>query len=137
MTIKEVKEFLGNIQPFQGLDDSALANIAGGVIVEYYPKGTVILHEENSSCEYLQIIKKGNVEVKQGKENTTEYRGKGNSFGYLRDAAGSKINISAIEDTTCYLVSKEILHKILEIHPSIPDLFNFKTRTKLKKKGGR
>ncbi len=139
MTIKEVKKFLGNIQPFKELDDATLGNIAGGVIIEFYPKGTIITREENFPCEYLQIIKKGQVSVslRKDKQDTVEVRGQGNSFGCLRDKAGSTIQISAIEDTACYLVSKEVLHKILEIHPSISELFDSKIAKKIKMKGGK
>ncbi|MBI4848968.1 MAG: cyclic nucleotide-binding domain-containing protein [Nitrospirae bacterium] len=121
MTIEEVKEFLSKLQPFQELDDIALRQIAGGVIVEFYPKDTVIINEENPPCEYLQIIKKGYVRVKfkESEKDATEYRREGNSFGCLRDKAGSKIRVSAVEDTTCYLISKEILFGILETHPSM------------------
>ncbi|MBI5057219.1 MAG: cyclic nucleotide-binding domain-containing protein [Nitrospirae bacterium] len=121
MTIEEVKEFLSKLKPFQELEDKALRQIAGGVIVEFYPKDSVIILEENPPCEYLQIIKKGNVKVKfkKGDKDATEYRGEGNSFGCLRDKAGSKIRVSAVEDTTCYLIGKEILFGILETHPSM------------------
>lgn len=42
MIIEDVIEFLKKVPPFQSLDDITLRQIAGGVIVEFYPKDTVI-----------------------------------------------------------------------------------------------
>jgi CBS domain-containing protein len=138
MTIEEVKKFLRKIEPFSKLDSRILTKIAGSIIIELYPNDSIILQEENSPCEYLQIIRKGSVKVslRNGKKDNVEIRGAGNSFGCFRDKAGSNIRVSAVEDTTCYLVSKEVLHKILEVHPSISEFFHFKGSEKSKKKGG-
>jgi CBS domain-containing protein len=122
MTLEEVRKFLGKVKPFQKLDRNMLENIAAGVIVEYYPKDTVIFHEESYPCEYLQVINKGRVRISHG-TGSTEYRSEGDSFGCLRDRADLKIHAAAVEDTICYLISKEVLFRILETAPSISEYF--------------
>lgn len=129
MNIKDVMEFLKNVSPFQDLDDATLKDIAGGVSMEFYPKGSTILQQEGPASEYLRIVKKGSVKVfiKSGKDDelSIDTRGEGDTFGFLSLVSGdkSRANVVALEDTTCYLIGKGAIVKLLETYPAFSEYF--------------
>lgn len=129
MTIEDVIEFLKNIPPFRDLDEAALHTIAGGISIEFYPRGSTILHTDGPASEYLRVIRKGAVKVfiKSGKDDEVmiDTRGEGDSFGFLSllSADKSRANVAAVEDTTCYLISREAVLKLLETHPAFAEYF--------------
>ena len=129
MNIDDITEFLRNVPPFQELDESTLNSIAGTVSMEFYPKGSVILHQEGPASEYLRIVRKGAVKVfiKSGKDEEVaiDSRNEGDTFGFLSLVSGdkSRANVVATEDTTCYIISKENVLKLLETHPVFAEYF--------------
>ncbi|MFZ2196248.1 MAG: cyclic nucleotide-binding domain-containing protein, partial [Thermodesulfovibrionales bacterium] len=129
MVIDEVIEFLQEVSPFQGLDEVTLKEIAAGVSIEVYPSGTTILYQDGPASEYLRIIKKGSVKVfiKPGKDDKVEIdsRSEGESFGFLSLVGGdkSRANVVAVEDTTCYLISRDAILRLLETYPAFLEYF--------------
>ncbi|RJQ42996.1 MAG: cyclic nucleotide-binding/CBS domain-containing protein [Nitrospiraceae bacterium] len=129
MTIEEVIEFLSKIQPFQELDSAALRSIAGGVIVEFYPKDTMILQQDGPPSDFLRIIKKGGVKVfikpETDEEVIIDYRSEGDSFGLLSLIGGdrSRANVQTVEDTICYLVNKETIQRLLDSNAAFSEYF--------------
>jgi CBS domain-containing protein len=59
MIIEDVVEFLKHVPPFQFLDEPALTDLAVGMSMEFFPKGTTILKQGGAASKYLYIIKKG------------------------------------------------------------------------------
>ncbi len=45
MLIEEVINFVKRIPPFQFLDEVTLTDISREVLMEFYPKGTIILYQ--------------------------------------------------------------------------------------------
>ena len=129
MVIDDVIEFLQDVSPFQELDEPILREIAAGVSVEVYPTGSTILYQDGPASEYLRIIKKGSVKVfiKPGKDDKVaiDSRGEGESFGFLSLVGGdkSRANVVAIEDTICYLISKDAILRLLEAYPAFLEYF--------------
>jgi CBS domain-containing protein len=84
---EEVVGFLRKVPPFQFLDEKELDGLTASITVEYYPKGTRILTQDGSPSHYLNVIKKGGVKVYHTSEEDEEigidYRGEGDSFGFL------------------------------------------------------
>jgi CBS domain-containing protein len=129
MVNDEVIEFLQDVSPFQDLDESTLREIAAGVSEEVYPTGCTILYQDGPASEFLRIIKKGSVKVfiKPGKDDkvTIDFRGEGESFGFLSLLGGdkSRANVVALEDTACYLISRDVILKLLETYPDFLKYF--------------
>ncbi len=104
-------------------------DIAANVSMEFTPTGTTILHQDGPASEYLRIIKKGSVKVfiKPGKDDkvTIDSRGEGESFGFLSLVGGdkSRANVVAMEDTTCYLISRDAILRLLEAYPAFLEYF--------------
>lgn len=126
---EDIIEFLRNVTPFQDLSDTAIANVVRNISTESYPKGFMILRQDGPASEYLRIIKKGAVKVfvksDEGEEIALDFRGVGDSFGFLSLVSSdkSRANIVAIEDTTCYVIGKETVLNLLETTPAFTEYF--------------
>jgi CBS domain-containing protein len=126
---EEVIEFLKKVPPFQFLDDKTLGLVAGTVTLEFYPKGATILTQGGSPSRYLSVIKKGGVKTSFSSDENGEigvdYRGEGDSFGFLsligEDKARS--NVVAIDDTLCYQVDRETVLKLIETNPTFAEYY--------------
>jgi CBS domain-containing protein len=129
LLVEDVIEFLRRVPPFQFLDEKALRITADGISMEYYPKSSMILHQDGPPSEYLRIIKKGGVKVfvksDNGEEVLIDYRSEGDSFGLLSLVGGdkSRANIIAVDDTICYLLNKEIILKLVDSVPAFTEFF--------------
>ncbi|MDA8241285.1 MAG: DUF294 nucleotidyltransferase-like domain-containing protein [Nitrospiraceae bacterium] len=126
---EDVIEFLKNVPPFQFLEEKTLQAIAGGLSMEFYPKGSTILHQDGPPSEYLRIIKKGGVKVfikpDKGEEVLIDYRSEGDSFGLLSLVGGdkSRANVVAVDDTICYLLNKTAILKLVDSVPAFTEFF--------------
>ena len=126
---EDIIEFLRNVTPFQDLSDTAIANVVRNISAESYTKGFMILRQDGPASEYLRIIKKGAVKVfvksDEGEEIALDYRGVGDSFGFLSLVSSdkSRANIVALEDTTCYVIGRETVLNLLETTPAFTEYF--------------
>ncbi len=97
--------------------------------MEFYPKGSTILHQDGPPSEYLRIIKKGGVKVfikpDKGEEVLIDYRSEGDSFGLLSLVGGdkSRANVVAVDDTICYLLNKTAILKLVDSVPAFTEFF--------------
>ncbi len=129
MLENEIIEFLKTVPPFNFLEEAELADMAGEVSFEYYPKGIRILTQNGPPAEYLRIIKKGAVRVfmisDEGDEITIDFRSVGEVFGIVSMVSGdrSRANIVAAEDTICYLVPRDRVLGLLGRNPRVNEYF--------------
>lgn len=135
MIIEEVLEFLRKIPPFQFFDEASLKNIASGIYMEFYPKGTTIQYQGGPASEYLHIIKKGEVKViikSETDEVFVDYRGEGDLIGYLLIFGGdrARATVTAVDDTICYLIKRETIKNIMNSNPSVREFFHKSFLTK-------
>jgi CBS domain-containing protein len=95
--------------------------------MEFYPKGSVILKQDNTPSDSLKIIKKGGVRVsvksKDGEDVVIDYRGEGDTFGLvsLMSKDRQKTTIVAVDDTICYLLNKETVYRLIDDHPAVTE----------------
>ena len=130
LIMEDVVAFLGKVPPFKSLDQTELQAIAGNLTVEFYPKGAVILKQGNKPSHAIRIIKKGGVEVSMASQQESDgividYRTEGDSFGFLSLVSGENIraNFTAIDDTICYLLGKDMFLSLLESHRAFTEYF--------------
>ena len=125
----EIIEFLEKVPPFQFLDDDELRELSGKVTSESYPRGSVIHREGGPPSKVLNIIKQGGVRISigsgSGEEVVIDYRGEGDSFGFLSLASGDKTRttIVSIDDTVCYQVDKGTVLGLIDRHPHFTEFF--------------
>ncbi|HZV47125.1 MAG TPA: DUF294 nucleotidyltransferase-like domain-containing protein [Thermodesulfovibrionales bacterium] len=135
MIIEEVIEFLRKIPPFQFFDEASLKNITSGISMDFYPKGATIQYQGGPASEYLHIIKKGEVKVfikNETDEVFVDYRGEGDLIGYLLIFGGdnARATVTAIDDTICYLIKREVIQNLLYTNPSVTEFFHKSFLTK-------
>ena len=129
MILEDVVAFLKKVPPFQFLSEADIQAVARNLSLEFYPKDTVILKQDAAPSDALRIIKKGGVKVsmvsEDGGEVVIDYRGEGDTFGFLSLVGKDRIrsNITAVDDTLCYLLGKEMLLKLLDSHLSFTEYF--------------
>src|SRR5512147_2680202 len=129
MILEDVVAFLRKVPPFQFLDDDNLHTVARNLSMEFYPKGMLILKQDDPPSDSLRIIKKGGVKVSMATEDREEmvidYRGEGDTFGFLSLVGKDRVrsNITAVDDTLCYLLGKEMLLKLLDSNLSFTEYF--------------
>ncbi|MDA8100126.1 MAG: DUF294 nucleotidyltransferase-like domain-containing protein [Nitrospiraceae bacterium] len=120
MIIEDVINFLKNVPPFQFLEETDIHAVARNLSMEFYPKDTVIMEQDGPPSEALRIIKKGGIKISLRSENGDEvvidYRGEGETFGFLSMVGKDRVrsNVTAVEDTICYLLGKEMVIKLLD-----------------------
>ncbi len=129
LILEDVVAFLKKVPPFQFLEDRDLQVVAGNLSMEFYPKNAVVLKQDGPPSDALRIIKKGGVKVSMmsgdGDEVVIDYRGEGDTFGFLSMVGKDRVrsNITAVDDTLCYLLGREMLLKLLDTHHSFTEYF--------------
>lgn len=129
MILEEAVSFLRKVPPFQFLDDGLLQSIAPGLSLEFYPKDTFIHRQNGPPSQHLGIIKKGAIKVfvvtEDGEEMVIDYRGEGDTFGFLSLIGKDRVrsNMVAMEDTITYLLNKEAVHRLLAAKPEVNEFF--------------
>ncbi|WP_028844853.1 DUF294 nucleotidyltransferase-like domain-containing protein [Thermodesulfovibrio thiophilus] len=126
--IEDIIEFFKSIPPFEFLANEVINSIAVKTSMEFYPKNTHILLQDSLPSEFLYIIKKGGVKVYRrvnNEEVIIDYRSEGDSFGFVSLISGdkSRANVVAIDDTICYLISKETVLTLMNSYPEIRDFY--------------
>jgi CBS domain-containing protein len=129
MILDDVVAFLKKVPPFQFLETADLMTVARNLSMEFYPKDTVVLKQDAPPSDSLRIIKKGGVKVsmvsEDGDEVVIDYRSEGDTFGFLSIVGKDRVrsNVTAVDDTICYLLGKEMLLKLLDSNISFTEYF--------------
>jgi CBS domain-containing protein len=130
MLTHEPAAFLHGIPPFQLLDGPAIEALAGTVCLEYYPRGFAILTQGGPASTSLQIVRTGGAKVSMrssdSEEIVVDYRSEGDAIGFLSLYGGdrSRTDVTAVEDTTCYLIPREPFLALLEANPDVREYFH-------------
>ncbi len=125
LPLDQLKDFIRTVPPFHLLSGGAVDELVRGLIIEYFPKGEVILTPEGPPTQFLYMIRTGGVRFllkeKGGLEKVYDYRDEGDFFGLVSLLSGeaSPFTIIAEEDTLCYLLKKEAFKKLLDTYPDI------------------
>jgi len=128
MSTGEVIEFLRGVSPFQDLDEATLHDIAGGVSMEFYTKGSIVLYQDGPASEYLRVIRKGSVRVFRRSGDNEEIslgtRSEYDTFGSCHCQRWQvKGQCSGNRGYTCYLISKGAVVKLLESNAAFVEYF--------------
>jgi CBS domain-containing protein len=115
--------FLQKLWLFSGYDRKSLEELAGGSLIGFYPKETLILRQDAGKLDHLFLIERGAVRLfrkeADGKPVLVDYRGEGALIGVAPILSGSKASLSveAVEDTFCFLVDKNRFLEFARINP--------------------
>lgn len=127
LPIARLKDFIRSVPPLYLLSEDELEELVRNLLIEFFPKGEVILGPDTPPAHFLYIIRSGGVrsllpeEGADRQEVTYDYRGEGDHFGYVSLLSGgpSPYTVVAEEDTFCYLVKKAAFNRLLDTHPEV------------------
>jgi CBS domain-containing protein len=127
--VEEVAGFLARVPAFRLLDAASLQDLAASVEIDFLPAGTAVLTEGGPPSEFLQIVVSGGVKVAlasaEGGDVEIDYRSEGAAIGFLSLYSGdhSRMNVTAAEDTLCYLIPRTTFLELLERRPDVREFF--------------
>ncbi len=126
LPLDKLKDFMNRVPPFHLLPEHAVDELVKELLIEYFPKGEIILNPKGPPTQFLYIIRSGGVkflvrEKEGGSDKVYDYRDEGEFFGLISLLSGeaSPFTVLAEEDTLCYLVKKEVFKRLLDDHPSM------------------
>jgi Predicted signal-transduction protein containing cAMP-binding and CBS domains len=70
--MESVQTFLKGVAPFSLLSDKELDELAKKLLIEFFPKDTVILRRDVDKAEFVYIVRKGAVQITRGIVNENE-----------------------------------------------------------------
>jgi CBS domain-containing protein len=120
MISEDAISLLRKTPPFSFLDDETIRNMVRRSLMEFYPKGHVILRQNGPAPDHLSIIRNGDVKIfvktNEGEEILVDHRTGGDFFGLRSIVCGhiSRETVVAKRDTSCYLIEKETILKLLK-----------------------
>jgi CBS domain-containing protein len=118
--IRVLVHFLRTTLPFKVLEPSVLDELSKRCVIEYYPKGTLILEQNITEVKHLCLIQKGAAKVYWTNSDTSEALkevcGEGAEFGSLCMVRGQRadVTVEAIEDTFCFLLNKDVFLELVQ-----------------------
>ncbi len=128
-TPEVVVRFLGNIMPFNELDQETLQQVARQVKVDFFPKGTRLLHAGETEITHLYLIQQGGVKSfimdDEGEITLKDYRGEGayiGALGIIRDTPAT-LDVETVEDTFCFLLPKAVFLDLISTRPGFSQYY--------------
>lgn len=124
-----VLAFLQETLPFNELAPEELRELAGSTIIDFFPKGTLIFRQGQTEVKYFYLIQKGGVKLylkdTDGAVTLKDFRGEGGYFGALPIIHDTKanLNVETVEDTFCFLFTKEAFLRLLQTSPRVTHYF--------------
>jgi CBS domain-containing protein len=118
------------VPPFQLLDETTLERLAAEISLEYYPAGYPILTQGGAASDSLQVVLTGAAKVSMRsmelEEIVIDYRSEGDAIGFLSLYGGdrSRVDVTAVKDTTCYLIPRAPFMVLLENNPDVREHFH-------------
>ncbi|PRY66641.1 CBS domain-containing protein [Vreelandella songnenensis] len=111
----EIRQFMGQFPPFDGLSDELLDAIAERVEVSYFKTGSDIL-VLNDTLDELCFIRSGAVEVYRRQGELYNRLGEGDIFGHFSLLRNHKVRFpaQAIEDTLIYFIPNDVFQRLCE-----------------------
>ena len=124
----DIAEFLGGRDPFSGLDEQALDDLAARTEVEFFPAGTTIIPQGQLSQGRIRVVRRGAVELLD-KGTPVDLLGEGEMFGHPSVLSGlpARHEARAKEDTLAYSLAADDVIPLL----SQPSSLRFLTRSLL------
>ena len=120
----QTTDFLATVPLLQGLDGAELARLAELVRERGYPKGSIIVFEDDPG-DSLFIVRSGRVKVvlvgEDGREVILTILGPGEHFGELSliDGQPRSAHVIAVEDTQLVVLRREDFRKRVDQSPAL------------------
>ncbi|MFN3395116.1 MAG: CBS domain-containing protein, partial [Candidatus Thermochlorobacter sp.] len=128
--MESVQTFLRGVAPFSLLSDKELEELGKKLLIEFFPKDTLILRRDVDKAEFVYIVRKGAVHITRGiadeNERLVSICGEKDIFGVssVLENEAFVFNAKTSQDTICYLLPKEDFKALLNAHKPLADFFS-------------
>jgi CRP/FNR family transcriptional regulator, cyclic AMP receptor protein len=119
-----LKQVLGKVPLFSGLDANEIEFIAGRVVPRKYSSGQVVFNE-GEPCTGLYVVASGHVRIFKtsvnGREQVLSVDGAGSSIAELPvfDGGNYPASVAAVDETLLLFVSKQDFQELCLTHPQV------------------
>lgn len=128
--MESVQTFLRGVAPFSLLSDKELEELGKKLLIEFFPKDTLILRRDVDKAEFVYVVRKGAVHITRGiadeNERLVSICGEKEIFGVssVLENEAFVFNAKTSQDTICYLLPKEDFKALLSKHKALADFFS-------------
>ena len=133
LPLDKVLEFLKRVRPFSELPEKTLRNVAKTLLIDYFPKGKIVLSPESADAPYLYLVFSGVARCfvnNQYEEKTIRYVSEMDHFGGDIIVTGqSTETFQVVEDMICYLIREEVFHSLEQEYDGFRHYFQLLTDT--------
>ncbi|MGR6980426.1 DUF294 nucleotidyltransferase-like domain-containing protein [Testudinibacter sp. P27/CKL/0425] len=131
--IPNIELFIAQVDPFNQLPKTVIAQIAANVEIRYVPQGEIIVAAEQAAQHVLYIIRIGAVEQKKANGELRARLESGSVFGFsiFNPKEDEKYTACALENCLIYQIPYSLLNEILKNHPEYAAYFAAEAGTRL------
>ncbi len=122
--LAEIREFLADHPPFDGLPGAVLDAIPSRLSIGYHRRGRVVL-TQGSTPDELLVVRSGAVELRDAHGDLVERGGAGVCIGgsALATGAPQSVTVEAIEDTLVLAFPATLFHGLSQRHAEFASFF--------------
>lgn len=116
----DVASFLRTYPPFDELNDDRLAELVRHTLIEFRPRGEVILRQGGEPAASMYVVRTGAIELLD-EEHVMDLLVEGEVFGHpsLLSGMSPTLTCRAHDDTILYLVDREQAEAVLSTHSGL------------------
>jgi CBS domain-containing protein len=131
--LAEIRDFLAEHEPFDGLPDGVLDTLPGSLEIEYFRRGTRLMRP-GQDIAHLYVIRSGAVEVHDDQGTLVERSGAGSCYGgtTLTHGNPTHFDVTAIEDTLALLMPGDVFRLLCAEHPHVDAFFDAQGRNRMR-----
>jgi CBS domain-containing protein len=124
ITPNAVLDLLKKTRPFSDLDSGVLERLASLWVVEFFPRGTIILEKGSPEPKRLYLVQKGAIkryDAHKGHEILVDMSGEGYAFDAKSIIKRRKpdFTVEAIENTFCFLLQRQDFLNLVNSCPEV------------------
>ena len=123
--LAEIRDFLAQHEPWDGLPGAVLDALPSSLAIEYFRRGTRLIARGRDN-HHLYVLRSGAVEVHDAQGTLIERSGAGSCHGSITLTTGnpSTFDVTAIEDTLALLVPADLFRVLCAEHPHVDAFFD-------------
>ena len=131
--LSEIRDFLAQHEPFDGLPPSVLEELPTVMTVEYFRRGSRLIARGRDN-HHLYILRSGAADVHDAQGSLVDRGGAGSCFGSITITQGnpSTFDVTAIEDCLALLLPADEFRMLCAEHPEVAAFFDAQRASRMR-----
>jgi CBS domain-containing protein len=131
--LAEIRDFLAQHEPFDGLPGEVLDALPARLDIEYFRRGSKLIAKGRDN-HHLYVLRSGAVEILDAHGTLVDRGGAGSCHGSITLTQGnpSTFDVTAIEDTLALLVPADVFRALCADHPHVDAFFDAQRRHRMR-----